>query len=235
VKILVVEDNGLMAQMITAALSRQRFNVTVVSDVPSAVEMAQSYDFDAMVLDLRLKGQSGLDVLTSLRRIGVKVPVLVLSGDLEIETKVAALQAGADDYLTKPYKAEELTARLTAIIRRCNGHFHSEIRIDRLHILLDHQEARVDGQTLGLTLKEYQLLEALALRKGQTVTKENILTKLYGGRDEPDAKIIDVFVCKLRKKLSAVLGDCMVRTVWSRGYMIGGEQAALVPDMRRRA
>ncbi len=234
-KILVVEDNGLMAQMITAALSRQRFNVSVVSDGPSALEMAQSYDFDAMVLDLRLKDQSGLDVLARLRRIGVKVPVLVLSGDLETETKVAALQAGADDYLTKPYKADELTARLTAIIRRSNGHFQSEIQIDRLRILLDQQEARVDGKPLGLTVKEYQLLEALALRKGQTVTKDTILTKLYGGRDEPDAKIIDVFVCKLRKKLAAVLGDCMVRTVWSRGYMIGGEQAAFMPEMKRRA
>lgn len=234
-KILVVEDNGLMAQMIAAALVRQRFNVSVVSDGASALEMVQSYEFDAMVLDMRLNGQSGLDVLTRMRHLGQKVPVLVLSGDIEIETKVAALRAGADDYLTKPFKADELTARLTAIIRRASGHSHSEIRIGELRILLDQKEARVDGQLLGLTVKEYQILEALALRKGQTVTKDVILTKLYGGRDEPDVKIIDVFVCKLRKKLSAVLGDCMVRTVWSRGYMIGGEQAEPPSEIRKTA
>jgi two-component system, cell cycle response regulator CtrA len=234
-KILVVEDNGLMAQMIAAALTSHRFNVSIVSDPCAAIEMVQSYDFDAMILDLRLNGQSGLEVLTKLRRLSLKVPVLVLSGDLETETKVAALQAGADDYMTKPYKANELAARLTAIVRRSNGHVQSEIRIDRLQILLDRYEACVDGHPLGLTVKEYQLLEVLALRKGQTVTKEMMLNKLYGGRDEPDAKIVDVFICKLRKKLSRALGDCMIRTVWGRGYMLGGEQAAMPIEYRRRA
>lgn len=234
-KVLVVEDNGLMAQMITAALVRKRFNVTVAADGETALDMVEAFDFDAVILDLRLREQSGLTVLGRIRRLGLRVPVLILSGDLETETKVAALQAGADDYLTKPFKTDELSARLIAIIRRANGHVRSEISIDRLTILLDTKEARVDGQVLGLTTKEYELLETLALRKGQPVTKETILTKLYGGRDEPYAKIIDVFVCKLRKKLAAALGDSMIRTVWSRGYMIGVEQIAAPPQLRQTA
>lgn len=234
-KILVVEDNGLMAQMITAALVRKRFNVTAVNDGASAIEMAQSYDFDAIILDLRLNGQSGLDILAHARRLGLDVPVLILSGDLETETKVAALAAGADDYLTKPFKADELTARLTAIIRRSNGHSQSRICIDRLQILLDSKEVRVDEQPLALTVKEYEVLETLALRKGMAVTKEMILTKLYGGRDEPDAKIIDVFVCKLRKKLAVALGENVIRTVWGRGYMIGTEHSSVSPDIKQIA
>jgi len=234
-KVLVVEDNGLMAQMITAALVRKRFNVTVASDGETALDMVQAFDFDAVILDLRLREQCGLNVLGRIRRLGLRVPVLILSGDLETETKVSALQAGADDYLTKPFRADELSARLIAIIRRANGHVRSEISIDRLTILLDTKEARVDGQVLGLTTKEYELLETLALRKGQPVTKETILTKLYGGRDEPYAKIIDVFVCKLRKKLAAATGDSMIRTVWSRGYMIGAEQIAAPPQLRQIA
>jgi len=224
-KVLIVEDNGLMAQMITAALVRKKFNVTVVSDGQSALDHLTAYDFDAVVLDLRLRGESGLQVLTRARKNGLKTPVLILSGDLETETKVATLQAGADDYLTKPFKADELAARLTAIIRRAHGHDRSEIQIGQLVLQLDTKEARVGSTVLNLTTKEYDLLEVLALRKGQPVTKETILTKLYGGRDEPHAKIIDVFVCKLRKKLAAIVGDNLIRTVWSRGYVL--EDASL--------
>jgi two-component system, cell cycle response regulator CtrA len=220
-KVLIVEDNGLMAQMITAALARRKFNVTVVQDGQSALDHLLAYEFDAMVLDLRLKDESGLDVLRRARKHGIRTPVMILSGDLDTDTKVAALQAGADDYLTKPFKPDELAARLTAIIRRYNGHDRPEIHIGRLALRLDAREARFDGAVVKLTVKEYALLETLALRKGQAVTKETILTKLYGGRDEPDPKIIDVFVCKLRKKLSAITGDSLIRTVWSRGYAIG--------------
>jgi two-component system, cell cycle response regulator CtrA len=229
-KVLIVEDNGLMAQMITAALVRKKFNVTVVSDGYSALDHLAAYEFDAVVLDLRLRGECGLDVLNRARKSGLRTPVLILSGDLETETKVAALQAGADDYLTKPFKSDELAARLTAIIRRANGHDRSEIQIGRLVLQLDTKEARVGDTVVNLTTKEYDLLEVLALRKGQAVTKETILTKLYGGRDEPHAKIIDVFVCKLRKKLAALVGDSLIRTVWSRGYVL--EEASL-PALER--
>jgi two-component system, cell cycle response regulator CtrA len=223
-RVLVVEDNGLMAQMITAALSRKGFHPTLAQDARSALDLLVAYEFDAVVLDIRLKTESGLDLLRRARRSGIKTPVLILSGDLETETKVATLRAGADDYMTKPFKPEELAARLTAIIRRANGHDRSEIRIGALSVLLDTKEARVGETVLNLTTKEYDLLETLALRKGQPVTKETILTKLYGDRDEPDSKIIDVFICKLRKKLAAAMGDSMIRTVWSRGYAIGEAQ-----------
>jgi two-component system, cell cycle response regulator CtrA len=235
-RVLIVEDNGLMAQMITAALSRKGFNPTLVQDTQSALDQLLAYEFDAVVLDMRLKGESGLDLLSRARRTGIKTPVLILSGDLETDTKVATLRAGADDYMTKPFKPEELAARLTAIIRRTNGHDRSEIRIGALSVLLDTKEARVGESVLNLTTKEYDLLETLALRKGQPVTKETILTKLYGGRDEPDSKIIDVFICKLRKKLSAAMGDSLIRTVWSRGYAIGEAQSSVpLLEMKRLA
>jgi len=220
-KILVVEDNSLMAQMVDSLLARNGFNVTVVGDGTSAIDMLLAYDFDAVVLDLRLNKESGLDVLRNARRRGINTPVLILSGDLELETKVTALTAGADDYLTKPFKAGELVARIQAVIRRATGHSHPEIRIGGLTLRLNDRSALVGETTINLTRKEFDLLEALALQKGRTLNKDAILSKLYGGRDEPDAKIIDVFVCKLRKKLAEALGgETLVRTVWGRGYMI---------------
>lgn len=220
-KVLVVEDNHLMAQMISATLSRKQFNVSVVADGASAMDHLLSYEFDVMLLDLRLRNESGLDLLRKARRQGLSLPVIVLSGDLDGDTKVTALEAGADDYLTKPFRFEELFARINAVVRRTYGHMRSQIEVGRLVINLDDRTATVEGKPVNLTCKEYDLLEALALQKGRMLTKETILNKLYGGRDEPGAKIIDVFVCKLRRKLSDALGaESPVRTIWGRGYVL---------------
>ncbi|MGY6703672.1 response regulator transcription factor [Roseinatronobacter sp.] len=220
-KVLIVEDDGLMAQTIAALLAQRKFNATIVSDGRSALEMMELYPFDAVLLDMRLKGESGLDVLREARRKGITYPILVLSGDMEIQTKVAALGAGADDYVTKPFKIDELSARILAVVRRTNGHINTQVTIGGLVIDLDARTATANGKMLSLTSKEYDILETLALRKGRTLSKDMLMSQLYGGVDEPSIKIIDVFICKLRKKLSDALnGNCPIQTVWGRGYLM---------------
>jgi two-component system cell cycle response regulator CtrA len=128
---------------------------------------------------------------------------------------------GADDYLTKPFHREELVARIHAIIRRSKGHAQSIIKTGRIAVNLDAKTVDVSGNTVHLTGKEYQMLELLSLRKGTTLTKEMFLNHLYGGMDEPELKIIDVFICKLRKKLAeATSGENYIETVWGRGYVL---------------
>ncbi|RYE56263.1 MAG: response regulator transcription factor, partial [Hyphomicrobiales bacterium] len=128
---------------------------------------------------------------------------------------------GADDYVTKPFHREELVARIHAVVRRSKGHSQSVIRTGKLAVNLDAKTVEVDGARVHLTGKEYAMLELLSLRKGTTLTKEMFLNHLYGGMDEPELKIIDVFICKLRKKLSmATEGENYIETVWGRGYVL---------------
>ena len=145
----------------------------------------------------------GYDVLKKLRTAKVGTPVLILSGLNELDSKVRALGFGADDYVTKPFHRDELVARIHAIVRRSKGHSQSVIRTGKLAVNLDAKTVEVDGSRVHLTGKEYSMLELLSLRKGTTLTKEMFLNHLYGGMDEPELKIIDVFICKLRKKCSA--------------------------------
>ncbi|MGP9789687.1 response regulator transcription factor [Roseinatronobacter sp. NSM] len=230
-KVLIVEDDGLMAQTIAALLGQKKFNATIVSDGRSALEMMTLYPFDAVLLDLRLKQESGLDILREARRKGLTYPILILSGDLEISTKVAALGAGADDYITKPFKIDELSARILAVVRRTNGHINTKVTIGDLVIDLDARTASAQGKLLTLTSKEYDILETLALRKGRTLSKDMLMSQLYGGVDEPSIKIIDVFICKLRKKLCDALdGNCPIQTVWGRGYMMKDPSDTSVQD-----
>ena len=163
---------------------------------------------------------SGYKVLRSLRVSKVKTPILILSGLGGIEDKVRGLGFGADDYMTKPFHKDELVARIHAIVRRSKGHAQSVIQTGDLVVNLDTKTVEVSSQRVHLTGKEYQMLELLSLRKGTTLTKEMFLNHLYGGMDEPELKIIDVFICKLRKKLALAGADNLIGTVWGRGYMI---------------
>jgi two-component system cell cycle response regulator CtrA len=164
---------------------------------------------------------SGYEVLRGLRVAKVKTPILILSGLAGIEDKVKGLGFGADDYLTKPFHKDELVARIQAIVRRSKGHAQSVITTGDLLVNLDTKTVEVSGSRVHLTGKEYQMLELLSLRKGTTLTKEMFLNHLYGGMDEPELKIIDVFICKLRKKLAnASQGKNYIETVWGRGYVL---------------
>jgi len=138
-----------------------------------------------------------------------------------MEDKVKGLGFGADDYMTKPFHKDELVARIHAIVRRSKGHAQSVVQTGELIVKLDAKTVEINEVRVHLTGKEYQMLELLSLRKGTTITKEMFLTQLYGGLDEPEIKIIDVFICKLRKKLaSASNGKNYIETVWGRGYIL---------------
>ena len=164
---------------------------------------------------------SGFDVMRRLRVSRVTTPILILSGLAGIEDKVKGFGFGADDYMTKPFHKDELVARIHAIVRRSKGHAQSVINTDDLCVNLDTKMVEVNRTRVHLTAKEYQMLELLALRKGMILTKEMFSSHLYGGMDEPEMKIIDVFMCKLRKKLfSASGGKDYIETVWGRGYAL---------------
>jgi two-component system cell cycle response regulator CtrA len=185
------------------------------------LEIGKLYDYDIIVLDLMLPDIDGYEVLRRLRAARVQTPTLILSGLTGLDDKIKGLGVGADDYLTKPFDKRELIARIQAIVRRSKGHPDSVIPTGKLKVNLDARTVEVDGQPLHLTGKEYGILELLSLRKGTTLTKEMFLNHLYGGMDEPELKIIDVFVCKLRKKLSSATGgDNYIETVWGRGYVL---------------
>lgn len=224
-RVLLVEDDSSVAKSIELMLHSEGFIVDSTDLGEDGLEIGKLYDYDIILLDLMLPDIDGYEVLRRLRSARVTTPILILSGLSELDHKIKGLGFGADDYLTKPFDKRELIARIQAIVRRSKGHSDSVIRTGRLSINLDTRTVEVDGSPLHLTGKEYGILELLSLRKGTTLTKEMFLNHLYGGMDEPELKIIDVFVCKLRKKLNqATAGENYIETVWGRGYVLRDPQ-----------
>lgn len=226
-RVLLIEDDMAMSRGIETMLASDGFNVYATDLGEEGVDLGKLYDYDIILLDLNLPDMHGYDVLKKLRLSKVETPVLILSGMGDVSGIVKGLGFGADDYLTKPFRREELIARIHAIVRRSKGHSQSVIRTGKLTVNLDTKSVEVEGQRIHLTGKEYAMLELLSLRKGTTLTKEMFLNHLYGGLDEPELKIIDVFICKLRKKLaSATGGDHYIETVWGRGYVLRDPEAS---------
>ncbi len=220
-RVLLVEDDSATAQSIEMMLRSESYVCDTTDMGEDGLEIGKLYDYDIIVLDLMLPDIDGYEVLRRLRAARVQTPILILSGLTGLDDKIKGLGVGADDYLTKPFDKRELVARIQAIVRRSKGHCDSIIKTGKLTVNLDTRTVEVTGQPLHLTGKEYGILELLSLRKGTTLTKEMFLNHLYGGMDEPELKIIDVFVCKLRKKLaSATGGDNYIETVWGRGYVL---------------
>ncbi|WP_420860140.1 response regulator transcription factor CtrA [Marivivens marinus] len=220
-RILLVEDDPTTSKSIEMMLTHANLNVYTTDLGEEGIDLAKLYDYDLILLDINLPDMTGHEVLRQLRLARVDTPILILSGEDGTESKLRGFGSGADDYLTKPFHREELVARIHAIIRRSKGHAQSVIKTGRIAVNLDAKTVDVGGTPVHLTGKEYQMLELLSLRKGTTLTKEMFLNHLYGGMDEPELKIIDVFICKLRKKLSqATGGDNYIETVWGRGYVL---------------
>jgi len=220
-RILIVEDDPMTSKSLELTLRSEGMVVDATSMGEDGLEIGKLYDYDIILLDLLLPDMDGYEVLRRLRAARIETPVLILSGLSEADKKVKGLGFGADDYLTKPFDRAELVARIQAIVRRSKGHSQSVIRTGRLTVNLDKRNVEVDNDPLHLTGKEYGILELLSLRKGQTLTKEQFLNHLYGGIDEPELKIIDVFICKLRKKLAIATGGTnYIETVWGRGYVL---------------
>ena len=220
-RILLIEDDPATSKSIELMLGHANFNVYTTDLGEEGIDLAKLYDYDLILLDLVLPDINGHDVLRQLRVARIDTPILILSGETDTENKMRGFGSGADDYLTKPFHREELIARIHAIIRRSKGHSQSIIKTGDIEVNLDGKTVEVRGNTVHLTGKEYQILELLRLRKGTTLTKEMFLNHLYGGMDEPELKIIDVFICKLRKKLSEATGrENHIETVWARGYVL---------------
>ena len=220
-RVLLVEDDTATAQGIEMMLRSEGYVCDTTDMGEDGLEIGKLYDYDIIILDLMLPDMDGYEVLRRLRAARVKTPILILSGLSGLDDKIKGLGVGADDYLTKPFDKRELVARIQAIVRRSKGHSDSVISTGKLTVNLDTRTVEVDSQPLHLTGKEYGILELLSLRKGTTLTKEMFLNHLYGGMDEPELKIIDVFICKLRKKLAnATGGDNYIQTVWGRGYVL---------------
>ncbi|RVV99545.1 response regulator transcription factor [Mesobaculum littorinae] len=225
-RVLLVEDDPTTSRSIEMMLSHANLNVYCTDLGEEGIDLAKIYDYDLILLDLNLPDMNGHDVLRQLRLARIDTPILILSGIDDTENKIKGFGFGADDYMTKPFHREELVARIHAIIRRSKGHAQSMIHTGKVTVNLDAKTVEVEGQPVHLTGKEYQMFELLSLRKGTTLTKEMFLNHLYGGMDEPELKIIDVFICKLRKKLTqATGGDSYIETVWGRGYVLRDPEA----------
>jgi two-component system cell cycle response regulator CtrA len=220
-RVLLVEDDAATAASIELMLKRESFICDTTDLGEDGLEIGKLYDYDIIILDLMLPDIDGYEVLRRLRAARVLTPILILSGLAELDHKLKGLGFGADDFLTKPFDRRELIARIQAIVRRSKGHAESTICTGKLVVNIDSRLVTVDDHPLHLTAKEYGILELLSLRKGTTLTKEMFLNHLYGGMDEPELKIIDVFVCKLRKKLATATGGShYIETVWGRGYVL---------------
>jgi len=221
-RVLLIEDDNSTASSIELALASEGIICDVSQLGQEGFQITKvCRDYDLIILDLILPDIDGYEVLLRLRSAKIKIPVLILSGLSSADQKIKGLGLGADDYLTKPFNRGELIARIQAIVRRSKGHSESVLRFDKVTVNLDTRIVEVDSTPVHLTSKEYAILELLAMRRGTVLTKETFLNHLYGGIDEPELKIIDVFVCKLRKKLAdASSGTNYIETVWGRGYML---------------
>ena len=234
-RILQVEDDSATAASIAMMLRAEDFIVDTTELGQDGLEKGKLDDYDIIILDLMLPDIDGYEVLRRLRAAQVQTPILILSALASSgpDAGIKGLAIGADDFLSKPFNRRELIARINTIVRRAKLHSEAVIRIGKLLVHLDRQSVEVDGNPLPLTRREYEILELLSMRKGTVLTKEIILSHLYGGVDEPEAKIIDVFICKLRKKLSkATGGESYVETVWGHGYVLrdrAGSVAARAP------
>jgi two-component system, cell cycle response regulator CtrA len=219
-RVLLVEDDLDAARGVALMLKSAGSVVDQADTGEEALELARHYDYDIIILDLMLPDMEGYEVVRRMRAARLETPVLILSGLSRPQAKVKGLALGADDYISKPFDKSELIARIQAVVRRSKGFSQPSLRVGDLQLNLDSHEVFVKGTPVSLTGKEYAILELLTLRKGMILTKEAFLNHLYGGMDEPEMKIIDVFICKLRKKLKAAGAADMIGTVWGRGYMM---------------
>ncbi len=225
--VLVIEDDRIVNQNIVILLRREGIIAESVYTGREGLELLKLYEYDLVILDLMLPDLPGGDVLKQMRQSNLMTPVLILSGINMPTKKVECFSVGADDYMTKPYDRSELVARVKAIVRRSRGLADNIIKVGRMTINLSAKKVFIDETLLPLTAKEYALVELLALKKGGTVSKESFLSQIYGGMDEPEIKIIDVFLCKIRQKIKKITGgETYIHTTWGRGYTLEEKKKA---------
>jgi two-component system, OmpR family, response regulator QseB len=215
-RLLLVEDDAMIGESVRKGLRQDGFTVDWVQDGRSGESALDSGVHDLLLLDLGLPGKQGLDVLKSLRRKGNAIPVLILTARDAVPDRVAGLNAGADDYLVKPFDLEELTARIHALLRRKDGRADTVIRHGALTLNPATHQALLDDQPLTLSAREFALLEALLNRPGVVLSVPQLEEKIYGWDDEVGSNTIEVYIHSLRKKLGAEF----IKNVRGVGYMI---------------
>lgn len=221
VRVLLIEDDIGIARTVELILAKDGVICDRVELGEDGLQLNRLYSYDLVILDIMLPDMDGYNVLKQLRHSRSDVPILILSTINTSEQKIRGLGFGADDFLTKPFDQEELLARIRAIVRRSKGHSSPIIKIGKLIVSLDTHSTMIGDNIVRLTTKEQDMLEIMALRRGQIVSKEVFLSQLYNGIDEPEAKIVDVFICKIRKKLMKASGGInFIETIWGRGYCL---------------
>ncbi len=225
-RLLLVEDARPLARTIAAGLSEEGFSVDVSHDGEEGLHLASELPFAAVILDRMLPGLDGLTVLSRLRAAGVRTPVLLLTALGEVGDRVDGLDAGADDYLVKPFAFPELLARVRALVRRGAGQARNLLEVGALRLDLSARQAAVAGSPLDLSATEFALLELLALERGRTFSRTQILGRLYQEERDPDSNVVDVFVARLRRKLeSAGAPAGLILTVRGAGYRLAPPEA----------
>jgi len=222
VKILVVEDDRTVGQYVRRGLEEQRLHVDLVEDGLEGLRFASGGSYDLIILDLRLPGMSGLEVLRTLRDRGLTVPVLVLTAQDAVDFKVQALRTGADDYVTKPFAFEELLARVEALGRRPQQLHTPVLRLADLEVDTATHEARRAGEPIELTPKEYTVLEYLVRHAGRVMSRTLITEYAWDYHFDPGTNIVDVVINRLRKKIDSGHGRKLIHTVRGVGYMVKG-------------
>jgi len=219
-RILVVEDDGRVASFIRRGLREERYTVDVAPDGEQALFLAQTNDYDLILLDLILPKRGGLDVLRTLRAEQVHTPILVLTAKRETEEKITGLDAGADDYLPKPFDFGELLARVGALLRRRGDLVGTVLRAGDLELdLLRHRATRA-GRELVLTNREYAILELLLRHPNEVVTRTMLAEHVWEHDFDPLSNVINVSVTRLRQKVDAETSKKLIHTIRGRGYML---------------
>lgn len=220
----------------SARASFANFRTKRAASYEELAAAAEDFDFDILIIDEHLCDCSGIVAVKRLRAAKVETPIILLSASEGLGDIVDALGSGADDCLRKPFDSIELLARMMAIVRRSNGHAQSTIAIDDLAVNLTEQRVSIGGVGVYLTAQEFKMIELLAIKLGKMVTKEMFMNHLYSGRDEPEIKIIDVYICKVRRKLELASGNRnYIETIWGRGYILRRSEGCPPPPLHRPA
>jgi DNA-binding response OmpR family regulator len=222
VRVLVIEDDPTVGQFVKRGLEEQRWSVDLVADGEEGESLARNQPYDLVVLDMRLPGRSGLDVLRNLRARGFERPVLVLTAQDAVDAKVETLRAGADDYVTKPFAFEELLARVEALARRPRVLATPVLKVADIEVNLDAREVRRGGALVELTPKEFLVLEYLCRHSGRVMSRTLITEYAWGYHFDPGTNIVDVVINHLRKKIDSGKGRKLITTVRGVGYVIKG-------------
>jgi len=217
-RILIVEDEPALQQQVRAGIEAQGYTVDATGDGKEALYLATEYSYDAAVVDLGLPGLSGLDIIARLRKSGSHLPILILTARDRWQDKVKGLEAGGDDYLTKPFQMEELLARLKAILRRAAGVAQDVLELGAISMNLSAQKVVVAGTEVELTSYEYKLLEHLARNRNRVLSKDELASHLYPHDEERDSNVIEVLIGRLRRKLDPDGALEPIETLRGRGY-----------------